>query len=160
MLMCAQTDEWPSGLARMVVKQLFNKFEPQDMVSLNNMNQLKQHIGLQTPESNCQSLFEQMAAFENQFKKRMDDSEKIAIAIEKLPVEYQPVLTMEMQKEGALLMAQHIENAAFQTWWSVHASYANDNVIDSIIKEEKDRGDKEKELALAAFNGTCNRCGH
>ena len=70
----------------MVVKQLFDKFEPQDTVSLIDMNQLKQHIDLQTPKSNPQSLFEQMAALENQFKKRMDDSEKIAIAIEKLPV--------------------------------------------------------------------------
>ena len=30
-------------------------------------------------------------------------------------------------------------------------------MIDGLIKEEKDKG---KELGLAAFNGTCNRCGH
>ena len=52
-----------------------------------------------------------MAALENQFKKTMDDSEKIAIAIEKLLVEYQPVLTTEMRKEWLMLMAQHIEIA-------------------------------------------------
>ena len=74
--------------------------------SVSDMNRLKQRIGLQTPESNPQSLFEQMAALENQFKKRMDDSEKIAIAIEKLPVKYQPVLTTEMQKEEALLSSE------------------------------------------------------
>ena len=58
-------------------------------------------------------------------------------------------------------MAQHIENATFQHWQSVNGSYANNNVllIDSIIKEEKDKGDIGKELALAAFNGTSNRCG-
>ena len=95
MLMQAQTVDWPSGLASMVMKQLFDKFKPQDMVSLIDMNQLKQCIGLQTLESNPQSLFEQMAALENQFKKRMDDSEKIAIAIEKLLVKYQPVLTAQ-----------------------------------------------------------------
>ena len=38
MLMQAQTTNWPSDLASLVVKQLFNKFEPQDMVSLINMN--------------------------------------------------------------------------------------------------------------------------
>ena len=86
MLMQAQTVDWPSGLVSMVMKQLFDKYELEDMVSLINMNQLKQYIGLQTLESNPQSLFEQIAALENQFKKRMDDSEKIAIAIEKLPV--------------------------------------------------------------------------
>ena len=94
--MQAQTDEWPSGLPSMVMKQLLDKFQPQDTVSLINMNQLKQCIGLQTLESNPESLFEHMAALENRFKKRMDDSEKIAIAIEKLPVQYEPVLTMEM----------------------------------------------------------------
>ena len=64
------------------MKQLFDKFEPQDMVSLIDMSQLKQCIGLQTPESTPQSLFEQMAALKNQFKKIMDRSEKVAIAIE------------------------------------------------------------------------------
>ena len=41
-LMRAQTPDWPSRLARMVVKQLYDKFEPQEHMSLINMNQLKQ----------------------------------------------------------------------------------------------------------------------
>ena len=72
-----------------------------------------------------QALFEQMAVLENQFKKTMDDSEKIATAIEKLPVEYQPVLTVERRKEWLMLMTQHIENATFQHWQSVHGSYTS-----------------------------------
>ena len=63
---------------------------------------------------------------------------------------------MEMRKEGTLLTAQHIENATFQHWQSVHGSYANNTVIDSLNKQEKEKG---KQLALAAFSGTCNRCG-
>ena len=81
MLMQPQTADWPSGLASMVMKQLFDKLKPQDTVSLIDMNRFKQHIGLQTPDSNPESLFEQMAALENQFKKRMDNSEKITFAI-------------------------------------------------------------------------------
>ena len=38
MFMRAQTPDWPSGLASMVVKQLFDKFEPQDTMSLIDMN--------------------------------------------------------------------------------------------------------------------------
>ena len=38
MLMRAQTPDWPSGLASMVVKQLFDKFEHQDSVSPIDMN--------------------------------------------------------------------------------------------------------------------------
>ena len=58
MLMRAQTPDWPPRLASMVVKQLFDKFEPQDTMSLIDMNQLKQQIWLQTPDSNPQTMFE------------------------------------------------------------------------------------------------------
>ena len=112
-LVRAQTPDWPSGLVGMVVKQLFDKFEPQDTMSLIDMNHLKQQIGLKTLESNPQTMFEQIAALENQFKTPMSDSEKIAIAIKKFPALYQPVLTAKMRKEGGMLMASHIENTAF-----------------------------------------------
>ena len=65
------------------------------------MNQLKQHIGLQTPKSNPQTMFEQNAALGNQFKTPMFNNEKIAVAIKKLPAEYQPVLTAEMRRKLA-----------------------------------------------------------
>ena len=68
MLMRAQTTNWPPELAGMVMKQLFDKFKPHDMVSLIDMNQLKQCNGVQTPQSNPQTMFEQIAALENQFK--------------------------------------------------------------------------------------------
>ena len=86
-----------------------------------------------------------MAALENQFKKTMDENEKVEIAIEKLPVEYQPVLTVEKRKEGTLVAAQDIDNAAFQYWRSVHHSYANNSVIDGASQDTKET---RKELAL------------
>ena len=64
------------------------------------MNQLKQNIRLPTPESNPQIMFEQIASLDNQFKMVMTRSEKIAIATEKLPSEYQGVLTSEMSQAG------------------------------------------------------------
>ena len=86
-LMRAQTTEWPSGLACNVIKQLFEKYEPKDTVSLIDMNRLKQKIGLTNAQGNPQELFEQMAAIENQFKTEIPEAEKVAMAIEKLPVE-------------------------------------------------------------------------
>ena len=121
MLMRAQTTNWPSGLASMVVNQLFDKFKPHDMVLLIDMNQLKQCIGLQPPQSNPQTMFDHIASLENQFKPTMSDHEMIAIAIEKLPAEYQPVLTAEMRKEGSLLTAAHQKSClsvlAGSTWF-------------------------------------------
>ena len=79
-----------------------------------DMNWLKQKIGMPTPESSPHIMFEQIASLENQFKTMMMSSEKIAIAIKKLPSEYQGVLTSEMNKEGHSIMSRHIEDVAFQ----------------------------------------------
>ena len=86
----------------------------------------------------------------------MSDSEKIVIAIEKLPAEYQPVLTAKMRKEASMLTASHIENTAFQYWQLVHGSYAKNTVINAANSKDLESGE---EVALAAFNGTCNGCG-
>ena len=101
-------------------------------------------------------MFEQIAALENQFKTPISDSEKIVIAIEKLPAEYQPVLTAKMRKEAGMLTASHIENTTFQYWWLVHGLSTKNTVIDVANNQDSESG---KEVALAAFNGTCNRCG-
>ena len=86
--MRAQTTDWPSRLAGNAIKQLFDKYEPKDTVSLIGMNHLKQKIGLTNAQGNPQELFEQMAAIENQFKTEIPEAGKVAVAIEKLPVEY------------------------------------------------------------------------
>ena len=48
------------------------------MVSMIEMNQLKQKIRLPTLQSNPQIMIEQIASLENQFKTTMTNSEKIA----------------------------------------------------------------------------------
>ena len=76
MLMRTQTTGWPQGLASSIVNQLFEEYEPHDTVSMNDMNRLKQKIGLPTPDSNPQIMFKQIASMENQFKTTMTSSEK------------------------------------------------------------------------------------
>ena len=155
MLMRAQTTEWPSGLACNVIKQLFEKYEPKDTVSLLDMNHLKQIIGLTNTQGNRQELFEQTAAIENQFKMEIPEAEKVAMVIEKLPVEYQSVLTAEMRKEGIGIISSHIESAAFQHWRAMYGLFASNPIIDN----DTTTTESNKEVALAAFKGTCNRCG-
>ena len=130
-LMRAQTTEWPSGLACNVIKQLFEKYELKDTVSLIDMNRLKQKIGLTNTQGNPQELFEQMAAIKNQFKTEIPEAEKVAMAIEKLPAEYPSVLTAEMRKEGVGITSSHIESAAFQHWRAMYGSFASNPVIDN-----------------------------
>ena len=140
------------GLASSIVNQLFKQYEPHDTVLMIDMNELKHKIGLPTPQSNPQIMFEQIAPLENQFKTTMMSSEKIAIALEKLPSEYQSVLTLEMSKEGHRIIPRHIEDVAFQYWREVYSSYAKNTIIDSKSEDKTD----EKEVALMAFNRTCH----
>ena len=154
-LMRAQTTEWPSRLACNVIKQLFEKYEPKDTVSLLDMNCLKQKIGLSNAQGNPQELFEQIAAIENQFKMEIPEAEKVAMVIEKLPVEYRSVLTAEMRKDGTGITSSHIESAAFQHWRAMYGSFASNPIIDT----DTTTTESNKEVALAAFSGTCHRCG-
>ena len=121
----------------MVVNQLFEKYDPHDTVSMIDMNRLKQKIGLPMSDSNPQVVFEQNASLENQFKTPMLDSEKIAIAIEKLPPEYQGVLTSEMSNEGRNITPKHIEDVVFWYWRAVHGSYAKNAIIDGKTEEKQ-----------------------
>ena len=107
---------WLQGLASSILNQLLEKYEPHDTVSMIDMNQLKQKIGLPTLQRNPQIMFEQIALLENQFKTTMTNSEKIAIAIDKLPSKYQGVLTLETSKEGHSIMSRHIEHVTFWYW--------------------------------------------
>ena len=119
------------------------------------MNCLKQKIGLSNAQGNPQELFEQIAAIENQFKMEIPEAEKIAMAIEKLPVEYRSVLTAEMRKKGTGITSSHIESAAFQHWRAMYGSFASNPIIDN----DTTTTESNKEVALAAFSGTCHRCG-
>ena len=100
-------------------------------------------------------MFEQIALLENQFKTTMMSSEKIAIAIEKLPSEYQGVLTLEMSKGGHSITPRHIEDVTFQYWQVVYGSYAKTAIIDNKSEDKMD----EKEVTLMVFNRTCDCCG-
>ena len=97
-------------------------------------------------------MFEQIVSLEDQFKTNMSNSEKIAIVNDKFPAEYQPVLTMEMQKEASSITATHIKNAAFQCWRSVYGSYA----LNAMIHGTTDETQNNTEVVLVVFNGTCH----
>ena len=60
-----------------------------------------------------------------------------------------------MRKEGVGITSSHIESVAFQHWRAMYGSFASNPVID----DGANTVDNNKEVALAAFSGTCNRCG-
>ena len=60
---------------------MLENYECHNTVLMIDINCLKQKIGLPTPESNPQIMFEQIASLENQFKTMMMSSEKIPFGI-------------------------------------------------------------------------------
>ena len=60
-----------------------------------------------------------------------------------------------MRKEGIGITSSHIESAAFQHWRAMYGSFESNPIIDNGTTTT----DNNKEVALVAFNGTCNRCG-
>ena len=57
-----------------------------------------------------------------------------------------------MRKEGVGITLSHIESAAFQHWRAMYGSFPSNPVID----DGANTADNSKEVALAAFSGTCN----
>ena len=60
-----------------------------------------------------------------------------------------------MTKEGHSITPKHIEDVAFRYWCAGHGSYTKYAIIDDKTEDTADN----KEVALMAFNGTCNCCG-
>ena len=60
-----------------------------------------------------------------------------------------------MRKEGIGITSSHIESAAFQHGQAMYGLFATNPIIDT----DTTTTESNKEVALAAFNGTCHRCG-
>ena len=97
MIMRAQSDEWPSGLAWKVVKELMIKYNPND-----NMARVEEKMMLNEVSMNNDDdpsvLFEQISQIQNQFgmaARTIEDGDLIAAAIAAVPNEYRSIVAAE-----------------------------------------------------------------
>ena len=96
------TTEWLSGLVHLVVKGLFKKYQPQDMVKLVELRQMLTKITMKK-RLDPATLFEQIAAVENCYNtatRKIPQDELIAVVLDKSMMDYKSILTTEQRVKG------------------------------------------------------------
>ena len=143
----SMTMEYPGGLAHLVVKALFAKYQPQDIVTCVELRQMLNKVSMKKSDDPAK-LFEQISGIKNKYNtamKRIDEGDLIAMVLDAAPAEYQAILTAEQRVKGDAVTLQDLENAMTQHWRQISGG-TNRNK------------DNDNEITLAAFNGFCYNC--
>ena len=77
----AMSADWPNGLAHLVIKGLFKKYQPEDTVTLVELRQMLNKISMKK-DSNPATMFEQIASVENRYntaKRKIQEHQRRSI---------------------------------------------------------------------------------
>jgi hypothetical protein len=142
----AQTEEWPGGLAYLVVAALKAKYMPDDVITKVELRQMLAKVTMKKDDEPS-ILFEQLSAIENRFNKpgeQIPDDDLIAAVLTAAPKEYVSILTAEQRSKGVALRLTDLESAMTQHWRQTTGTLS--------VAEEG------KEVTLLGFNGICYNC--
>ena len=145
MIQKAESKDWPSGKAHIVVDNLFRKYRPVDTISRVEMRVRLNQVSMK-PNQDPKVLFDQLASIQNAYNdatRDIDPDDLIAVVLEKAPKEYKSILTTEQRNKGTNLTLENLEEAMHDLYRAMnsHCQPTNDN-----------------EVALVAFRGTCHYC--
>jgi hypothetical protein len=141
----AMNDDWPGGLAHLVVAALFKKYQPQDTITRVELRQMLADVSMQAGEDPA-TLFEQVSSIENRYNtatRKIEEEDLIAVVLSAASEEYQAVLTIEQRIRGGNVTLEDLEACMNQYWRQTKSS------------DHK----KDSEIALVAFGGKCFNCG-
>ena len=113
MIMRAQLDEWPSGLAWKVVKELMIKYKPNDNMGRVEARMMLNKVRMKD-DDDPSILFEQISQIQNQFGmvvRTIEDGNLIAAAIAAVLNEYRSIVAAQQQIHGGELTLNHLEDA-------------------------------------------------
>lgn len=148
LMLKAESTDWPSGRAHLVVDALFMKYRPVDTISRVEMRTRLNNVCMKNNQD-PKVLFDQLASIENAYNtasRQIDQDDLIAVVLEKAPKDYKSILTAEQRKQGANLTLFHLEGAMNDLYRTLHPNTTPSN-------------DDNKEVALvAAFQGKCHYC--
>jgi hypothetical protein len=142
----AESDDWPSGKAHIVVELLFKKYKPVDTISRVEMRQRLNQVSMKNNQD-PKVLFDQLASIENAYNtanRQIDQDDLIAVVLDKAPRDYKAVLTSEQRSKGIALTLADLESAMNDLYRTLHPQQAS----------TKDNN----EFSLAAFSGMCHYC--
>jgi len=144
----AKTNEWPNGLAHLVVAALFKKYQPQDTITRVELRQRLNQVRMKKGQDPV-TLFDQISSIKNMYNtstKQIDQEDLIAVVLDAAPIEYQALLTAEQRMKGATVTLSDLQVVMNQYWRQTKSA------------REKDKTNDESELTLAVFEGICYNC--
>jgi hypothetical protein len=99
------TAAWPSGLAYIVVDELFKKYRPVDIMSRVEMRTKLNHVSMKI-DDDPRVMFDQLASIQSAYNdatRKIDPDDLIAVVLEKAPEHYKSILTAEQRSKGTSL---------------------------------------------------------
>jgi hypothetical protein len=146
------SDEWPGGLAHLVVVALNHRFKPQDTMTRVQLRVKLSQVSM-TLKDNPATIFEQLSVIKNQYctmKQKIEEEDLIAIVISAAPKFYQTLLATEQLRLGSNIKIDDMRTAMNTLWRS----------IDGSIEKTSD----DSEIVLGALAGIvcfiCKQKGH
>jgi len=145
------SNEWPGGLAHVVMSELEKKYAPKDTITRVELKKMLHQITMKDGD-NPQTLFEQIATIKNKYndpknKIQIDEADLIAQVLIAAPRSYQQVLTAEELRLGDAMKLSDLSQAM-----TTHYRATNNNLDDG-----------GREFSLAGVPGTggpiCFICG-
>jgi gag-polypeptide of LTR copia-type len=145
----SMTMDWPSGLAYVVVDELFKRYRPVDIISRVEMRTKLNHVSMKA-EDDPKTLFDQLASIQSAYNdatRKIDPDDLIAVVLEKAPEQYKSILTAEQRSKGTKLTLAHLRSCMNDLYRTRNPNVTSKN---------------ENEVSLAAtatkFNGICGYC--
>ena len=142
----ASNVDWPSGLTKLVVQGLLQKYRPLDSVSKVEMYIRMSQVNMKKG-ADPSTLFDQIHAIDNQFV--VDQSNLIAAVMHAATEDYHSIISTErrIRGEGKMTLA-HLEEA-------MRDHYRH---MSSALKRPGQSRGQEPEVVLSAFGGICYNC--
>lgn len=149
------TDEWPNGLMHVTLQKLYEKYQPQDIMTETQMRMSLSEISM-GDGADPTDLFDEISTIQSRFvgrpgtssststggNKRLSRSEEIALVMTKAPEEYTPVLVSELRRKGNNCTMDDLQKA-----------------MNDMYRVRRNGSGGGQEVGLAAFKGKCNECG-
>jgi DNA-directed RNA polymerase subunit M/transcription elongation factor TFIIS len=147
----SETADWPSGLAYLVVDELFKKYRLVDIISRVEMRTKLSKV-TKKPSDDPRVQFNQLASIQSMYNsstQKIDPYDLIAVVLEKALDKYKSILTVEQRAKGTQLSLTDLNNCMNDLYRTMNPNHA----------DTKD----DKEVALAAttttkFISVCGKC--
>ena len=154
----SKTTAWPNGLAWTVIRDLLNRYMPDDMLSGVEVRAKLMKLRLKRL-GDPKVLFEKIQVILNQaVSVAISDQELIAMVLRIAPSNYAQVLTVEQRRLGNSLTLDDLEKTMV-----LHYRTITGGERANADEDEEEEGNDGVEIGLLAFTGkcwNCNKTGH